>query len=143
MIPSTNDNPGEDKLREILGSNPVIAVVGLSPKPDRDSHQVAKYLLQHGYRIIPVHPKADEILGQKAYPDLASIPKKIDIVDVFRRPEYCEPIAQAAVEAGAKVLWLQSGIRNEQAASIAAHAGLTVIQDRCIKIDHHRLAKNL
>lgn len=139
MIESAPNNPAPEVLEEILASDPTIAMVGLSPKPDRDSHRVAQYLLQHGYRVIPVHPKAEEILGQKVYPSLAAIGQKIDLVDVFRKPEAVVPIAQAAVEVGAKVLWLQLGVRNDEAAAIAAAAGLTVVQDLCIKIEHHRL----
>lgn len=126
-------------LRRILQTARVIAVVGLSPKPDRPSHGVAKFLLEHGYSIVPVHPLATEILGQKCYPDLASIPGKIDIVDVFRKPSDVMPIAREAIRIGSRCLWLQLDIINRQAADEAAAAGLDVVMDRCLKIEYRRL----
>ncbi len=113
-----------------------IAVVGISPKPDRASHAVAQYLLQHGYTIIPVNPGHAEILGQPCYPDLKSIPHSVDIVDVFRRPEHTLAITQAAVEIGAQAVWLQLGIVNDGARQIAETAGLKFVMDHCIKIEH-------
>lgn len=139
MLETAINNPDEQTIKDILAAKPVIAMVGLSPKTDRDSHRVAKYLLENGYKVIPVHPQAEEILGQKAYPTLADIPEKVDLVDVFRKPEAMPPIAQAAVDKGAGVLWMQLGIRNDEAAALAAEAGLTVVQDLCMKIEHHRL----
>jgi hypothetical protein len=115
-----------------------IAVVGLSPKPDRASHDVARYLLNQGYKIIPVNPGQDEILGLKCYPNLSAIPEPVDIVDVFRHPEHCLPIAKEAVAIGAKALWLQLGIVNDDAARIASDAGLLIVMDHCIKIEHSR-----
>ncbi len=126
-------------LLEILTENKIVAVVGLSPKPDRASHRVAQYLQRMGYRIIPVNPGFDEILGEKSYARLEDIPQKVDIVDVFRKSEDTPPVAESAVRIGARVLWLQLGIANEVAASIAQTGGLTVVQDRCIKIEHERL----
>jgi predicted CoA-binding protein len=123
-------------IDEILKNAHTIAVVGLSPKPDRPSYRVAEYLKQQGYRIIPVHPTAKEILGEKVYPRLEDIPEAIDIVDVFRRPEETPPIAEAAVRVGAKVLWLQLGIVNEDAMAIARQGGLEAVQNRCLKIEH-------
>ncbi|MHB1611264.1 MAG: CoA-binding protein [Sulfobacillus sp.] len=126
-------------LLEILTENKIVAVVGLSPKPDRASHRVAQYLQRMGYRIIPVNPGFDEILGERSYARLEDIPQKVDIVDVFRKSEDTPPVAESAVRIGARVLWLQLGIANEVAASIAQTGGLTVVQDRCIKIEHERL----
>lgn len=125
-----------DEITEILKTSRTIAVVGLSPKADRASHEVAAYLQRHGYRIIPVHPQATEILGEKVYARLEDIPEAVDIVDVFRKPDDTPPVAESAVRIGAKVLWLQLGIANEVAASIALAGGLKVVQDRCIKIEH-------
>lgn len=126
-------------LRRILLACPVIAVVGLSPKPDRPSHVVAKYLLERGFDIVPVHPLATEILGRKCYPDLASIPRPVDMVDVFRKPEDVMPTADEAIRIGAKCLWLQLGVINPEAAARAADAGLDVVMDRCVKIEYERL----
>lgn len=127
------------QLRRILKENHTIAVVGLSADWFRPSYFAAKYMQEHGYRIIPVNPKYDEILGEKCYPDLKSIPEKVDIVDVFRKPQDCVPIAREAVEIGAKVLWLQIGVINDEAAGIAEAAGLDVVMDRCVKIEYARL----
>ena len=113
-----------------------IAVVGLSPNMSRPSHDVSRYMLAQGYRIIPVNPGHTEILGLKAYPALEAIPDPVDVVDVFRRPEHITPIARAAVAIGAKALWLQLGIVNDEAVAVAEAAGLWVVQDRCIKIEH-------
>lgn len=126
----------EPDIDRILSESRTIAVVGLSPKPDRASYHVAQYLQGHGYRIIPVHPQADTILGEKVYARLEDIPDPVDIVDVFRRSDDTPPVAESAVRIGAKTLWLQLGISNEVAASIAAAGGLRVVQDRCIKIEH-------
>ena len=126
-------------LRRVLQGNRVIAVVGLSPSWNRPSFFAAKYMLEHGYTVIPVNPAAPEILGQKSYPDLASIPVKVDMVDVFRKPEDALPIAREAVRIGARCLWLQLGVINPEAATLAAGAGLDVVMDRCVKIEHARL----
>lgn len=132
-------NEMDETISSILKMH-TIAVVGLSPKEDRPSIDVARYLLDHGYKIIPVNPGQDEILGHKCYPNLSAIPEPVDLVDVFRRPEHCPPIAQEAVAIGAKALWLQLGIVNDDAARIASNAGLLVVMDRCIKIEHARLS---
>ena len=116
-----------------------MAVVGLSADWFRPSYFAAKYMQEHGYRIIPVNPKYQEILGETCYPCLKDIPHPVDIVDVFRKPADTPGIAQEAVHIGAKVLWLQLGVINEDAQAIAAQAGLTVIMDRCVKIEHARL----
>ena len=126
-------------LRRILKDYRVIAVVGLSAKLHRPSYSVAKYLLEHGYRVIPVNPSYQEVLGQKCYPSLRDIPEKIDIVDCFRRSEAIMPLAEDAIAIGAKVLWMQIGVINEAAAEKARKAGLEVVMDRCIEIEYARL----
>lgn len=126
-------------LRRVLQNNRVIAVVGLSANWNRPSHFAAKYMLEHGYTIIPVNPGPAEILGQKCYPDLASIPVKVDMVDVFRKPEDVMPIADEAIRIGAGCLWLQLGVINREAADKASAAGLDVVMDRCVKIEYARL----
>jgi predicted CoA-binding protein len=127
------------ELRRILKTNHTIAVVGLSADWYRPSYFAAKYMQEHGFRIIPVNPKYDEILGEKCYPNLKAIPETVDIVDVFRKPDDCVPIAQDAVAIGAKVLWLQLGVVNEEAARVAEAGGLEVVMDRCVKIEYARL----
>jgi len=126
-------------LRNVLQNHRTLAVVGLSADWFRPSYFAAKYMQAHGYRIIPVNPKYSEILGETCYPSLKDIPHPVDIVDVFRKPADTPGIAQEAVYIGAKVLWLQLGVVNEEAQLIAAHAGLTVVMDRCVKIEHARL----
>ena len=125
-------NPNDQQLRDLLGSVRTIAMVGASSKPDRPSHGVMRILLAAGYRVIPVTPKESAVLGRKAYPSLAEIPETVDIVDVFRRAEETPAIAEQAAAIGAKVLWLQLGITNDDAARIATDAGMTVIMDLCI-----------
>jgi uncharacterized protein len=127
------------EIKKILEQSNTIAVVGLSPKENRPSHIVGRYLLDVGYTVIPVNPGHNEILGRKCYPDLAAITEHIDIVDIFRRSEDVLPIVEDAIGIGAKVIWMQQGIINHQAATRAEEAGLTVIMDRCIKIDHNDL----
>ena len=126
-------------VRDILEKSKVIAVVGLSPKPERDSHEVAKYLQDQGYRIVPVNPRADTILGEKSYPDLASIPGKVDVVDIFRRSDDVPPVVDQAIDIGAKAVWMQLGIVNEDAAAKAREAGLGVVMDRCMLVEHRNL----
>ena len=126
-------------LATILRSCRRIAVVGLSPKSVRPSHQVAVYLLSAGYEVVPVNPGQDEILGLKCYPDLESVPGAVDIVDVFRNPGDVPGVVDSAIAIGARVIWLQLGIVHAEAAWKAREAGLTVIMDRCIKIDHQNL----
>lgn len=133
-------NPDNTSLKNILDASHVIAVVGLSADPQKVSHRVAAYLKDHGYRIIPVNPSVEEVLGEKSYPDLQSIPEKVDVVEVFRRPEYLPEVADEAISIGAKVLWMQTGIRSEDAAEKARAAGLTVVQDACMMERHSRLA---
>lgn len=135
--------PLPSAVRRILRESRTIAVVGLSPNPERPSYQVARYLQEAGYRIIPVNPGQSEILNESCYPDLRSVPVKIDVVDIFRRSEEVEPIIREAIAIGAKMIWMQQGIVNETAARLAEEAGLTVIMDRCLKIELERLRGSL
>jgi predicted CoA-binding protein len=134
-----SDNTDINTLRRILQRPKTIAVVGLSANWYRPSYFAAKYLQEHGYRVVPVNPAYKEVLGEKCYPSLKDIPEQIDVVDCFRKSEDIEPIAREAIEVGAKVLWLQIGVMNEKAAVAARAAGLEVVQDRCMKIEHGRL----
>ncbi len=127
------------KLRRILKTCRTLAVVGLSANWYRPSFFAAKYLQEHGYRIIPVNPQYDRILGEKCYPSLAAIPEKVDLVDCFRRSEEIPAIADEAVAIGAKVLWMQLGVTSPEARRRAQAAGLEVVEDRCMKIEHGRL----
>ncbi len=122
----------DGQIKSILADARTIAVVGASPNPDRPSFQIASYLIDQGYEVIPVRPKVREILGRRSYASLTEIPVPVDIVDVFRKPEACPDIAREAVEIGARVLWLQEGIVSEEAARIAAGGGLQVVMDSCI-----------
>jgi predicted CoA-binding protein len=124
---------------KILKTYRKVAVVGLSPKPDRPSHQVASYLKEQGYRIIPVNTYAKEILGETCYTSLSSIPEPVDVVDIFRRPEAVLPIVEEAIKLGAKAVWMQEGVINEEAASLAKGAGLLVVMDRCMLKEHRKL----
>jgi predicted CoA-binding protein len=133
-MPLFNSSPQE--IRTILQSVRVIAVVGLSDKPDRDSYRVAAYLQRAGYRIIPVNPAVAEVLGEKSYASLRDVPEKIDVVDVFRRSDAVPPIVDDAIAVGAKVVWLQDGIVHNAAAEKARGAGLQVVQSRCMLRDH-------
>ncbi|MBC8216693.1 MAG: CoA-binding protein [Candidatus Marinimicrobia bacterium] len=125
----------QDTIKQILHFK-TIAVVGLSPKPIRPSYRVAEYMQSQGYKIIPVNPGQDEILGEKSYPTLRDIPESVDIVDVFRRPELVEPITDTAIEIGAKAIWFQDGVINDIAAKKAEDAGLLVVMDDCILRQH-------
>ena len=125
----------------ILNNYHIIAMVGLSPDPNRPSHRVANYLISHGYKVIPVNPDAQEILGTRSYSDMSSIPEPIEIVDIFRRSEEVMPIVDEAIKIGAKVVWMQEGVINEEAASKARDAGLLVVMDRCMLKEHKRLNK--
>jgi len=129
----------ESDIASLLRRSRTIAVVGLSANPARDSNRVAQYLLRQGYVVLPVNPALQEVLGQKAYPDLAAIGYPVDIVDVFRRPGFVPAIADAAVHTGARALWLQFDTVDEEAAARASAAGLDVVADRCIMVDHRRL----
>jgi len=125
-----------EAIRNILQTTKTIAVVGLSPKPHRPSHQVASYLKDAGYSIIPVNPGQDTLLGLPCYSNLQAIPGSVDMVDIFRRSEFVLPVVEDAITIKAKVIWMQSGIINEKAARLAEEAGLTVIMDRCTMVDH-------
>ncbi|MBE3551309.1 MAG: CoA-binding protein [Kyrpidia tusciae] len=132
-------NPTDQELAELLKTSKTVAVVGLSDNPDRPSYEVASYLQSQGYEIIPVNPRIDRSLGRKAHPSLREVEGPVDIVDVFRRGEEVDELVGQAVQVGAKVLWMQLGVVNEQAAKRAQEAGLTVVMDRCMKIEHRRL----
>lgn len=129
----------DHELKEILTSVKTIASVGASSNPEKPSYGVVIYLIEHGYHVIPVNPAAFEILGEKSYPDLASIPERVDVVQVFRRPEDVPPVVDAAIQIGAKVVWMQEGITNEDAAAKAEAAGLKVVMDKCMMKVHKRL----
>jgi len=126
-------------LRRILKESRVLAVVGLSAQWHRPSYFAAKYMIEHGYRVIPVNPQYREVLGQKCYASLREIPEKVDLVDVFRKTSDVLPVAKDAIAIGAKVLWQQLGVKNEEAAALARAAGLASVMDRCVKIEHGRL----
>lgn len=132
-------NPDDEQIGTLLRQARSIAVVGCSPKPDRISHQITAFLIERGYRVFPIHPQADEILGRKVYASLAEVPEPIDIVNVFRKPEATPPIAKAAVEAGAGALWLQLGIASQETWDIAHDHGMPCIMDRCIAVMIRRL----
>ena len=127
-----------DPIRSLLAAARTIAVIGCSADPGRDSHRVAAYLQRAGYRVIPVNPGFDELLGERCYRDLAAIPGEveIDIVDVFRRSEHVPPVADQAIARGARALWLQLGITHPEAERGAAEAGLQVVSNRCLKVEH-------
>lgn len=130
----------DDKtMKDILLSVKTVASVGLSSNPAKESYGIVQYLKSQGYRVIPVNPTADEILGEKSYPDLESVPEKIDVVQVFRKPEDVPPVVDSAIKAGAKVVWMQEGIVNEDAAQTAREAGLQVVMDACMRATHQRL----
>ncbi len=118
----------------------MIAVVGLSSKRWRPSYGVSEYMQRHGYRIIPVNPGESEVLGEKAYPDLDSVPEPVDIVNVFRRSEFVPEVVEAAIRKGARAIWMQEGVVHEEAARRAAEAGLVVVMDRCILKEHRKLS---
>jgi predicted CoA-binding protein len=129
----------DQMMKDILLSAKTIASVGLSSNQQKESYWIVSYLKDQGYRIIPVNPTADEILGEKAYPDLESVPEKIDVVQVFRKPDDVPPVVDSAIKVGAKAVWMQEGIVNEEAAQKARQAGLQVVMDACMRVTHRRL----
>ena len=132
-------NDHDRKMRDIFTSAKTIASVGLSSNPEKESYGVALYLKEQGYRIIPVNPTATEILGEKVYPNLSAIPEKVDVVQVFRKPEDVPPVVDEAIKIGAKVVWMQEGIVNHEAAQKAEEAGLQVVMDACMRATHKKL----
>jgi predicted CoA-binding protein len=128
-----------DIMAEILNNSRTVAIVGLSSNPERPSFIVGKYLQEHDYKIIPVNPGEKTILGETSYPDLAAVPEKVDVVDIFRRPEDILPIVRQAIQIGAKAVWMQEGIVNKAAAAEARKAGLKVVMDKCMRKQHIRL----
>jgi len=136
-------HPGADAILELLRNYKTIAVVGLSSNSMRPSHGVTEYMQGAGYRIIPVNPHETEVLGEKSYARLEDVPEKIDIVNVFRRAEEVPPVVESAIRIGAKVVWMQMGVENKEAAEKARAAGLMVIEDACILVEHRRRARDL
>jgi len=133
------ENPSDARVGQVLRSAQRIAIVGLSSKPDRPSYNIARYMLDHGYEIVPVNPNEDEVFGRPAYARLTDIPGPIDIVNVFRRKSGVPDAVLGTIAIGAPTLWLQLGVIHEDAAAAAAAAGLTVVVDRCILVEHARL----
>lgn len=129
---------GPEEITAILQQYRVVAVVGLSPQPDRPSHQVASYLKDHGYLIVPVRPGCSEILGEKCYPSLKDVPFPVEVVDIFRNVEAIPAIVDEAIATGAKVVWMQLGLAEPESAAKARTAGLQVVMDRCLKVEHAR-----
>ena len=133
-------DPGpDDSYLTILRTARTVAVVGLSPNPERPSHRVARYLQGQGYRIVPVNPTVESVLGERSYPSLAEIPEPVDVVDVFRRSEEVPPLVEEAIRIRAKAVWMQEGVVHEEAAAKARAAGLAVVMDRCMLKEHERL----
>jgi hypothetical protein len=135
--------PSADPIFDILTKYKTIAVVGLSSNPTRPSYAVTEYMQSSGYHIIPVNPNETDVLGEPSYADLEEVPQKIEIVNIFRRAEDIPPVVEAAIRVGAKVVWMQQGIANEPAAERARAAGITVVMDACIFIEHKRRRQNL
>ena len=138
-MPADFQNPSDPEIRALLEHARTIAVVGLSPRPARDSHAIARFLIEKGYRVFGVRPGCEEILGRPCYPKLSDVLEKIDLVDVFRRSEFVPGHVEEAIAAGAKALWLQLGVVHEAAALRAREQGLTVVMNRCIAVEYGRL----
>jgi uncharacterized protein len=134
-------NQSGDEIKKILENNKVVAIVGLSDNREKDSYKVGEYLKNHGYTVIPVNPAKQEILGEKAYPDLKSVPGQVDIVDIFRNTDAIPGIVDEAIGIKAKVVWMQLGLSHEVSAEKAKAAGLQVVQSKCMKIEHAKLTK--
>lgn len=128
-----------EEIQNILENYKTVAIVGLSAKPHRASYDIANYLIRNGYKVIPVNPNYDEILGEKVYKSLSEIPDEVELVNIFRRSEDVEPVVREAIEIKAKAVWMQLGIYNDKAAELAKKAGLKVVMDSCIKIEHSML----
>ena len=143
VLLSDGAKTGSDAILEILKKYKTIAVVGLSSNPMRPSYGVTEYMQGAGYRIIPVNPNETEVLGEKSYARLEDVPEKIDIVNVFRRAEEVPPVVESAIRIGAKVVWMQMGVESEEAARKARDAGLTVIEDACILVEHRKRKQSL
>jgi len=135
------ENADDEEIRDILGRFRSVAVVGISGSEEKPSHQVARYLKEHGYIVYPVNPRYTSILGGHCYPSLLEIPDPVEIVDIFRRPSAVPDIVEDAISCGARVIWMQQGIVNNEAAQRARDAGLRVVMDRCMMVEHRRLAK--
>jgi len=133
------EHPPDDVIREVLAHPRRIAVVGCSPDSRRDSYRVARLLIERGHDVVPVNPHAEEILGRRCYPSLRDVPGSVEMVDVFRRSEHVAQIVDQAIEKGAKIVWTQLGVGDDQAGERARHAGLTVVMDRCPAIEYRRL----
>lgn len=131
----------DSEIRDLLANSRTIAVVGLSDNPERDSHRVALYLQRQGYSVIPVNPALSSVLGVRAYTDLDSVNTPVDIVNIFRRPEYVPEIVEAAIRIGTRAVWMQLGVSNKSAIQRASDNGLQVVADRCIMVEHHRLVR--
>ena len=145
-IPGGTETGGrgdDDLITKILRGSNTIAVVGLSSNPMRPSHGVSEYLQSAGYRIIPVNPNEVEVLGEKSYARLEDVPEKIDIVDIFRRAEFVPQVVESAIRVGAKVVWMQQGVENETAAEQARAAGLAVVEDACMLVEHRKRKQSL
>jgi len=139
ILPEGSDlAAGRDQIAEILNRYKTIAVVGLSSNPMRPSYEVSEYMQRAGYRIIPVNPNETEVLGEKSYARLEDVPEKLDVVNIFRRAEEVPPVVESAIRIGAPVVWMQLGVENEAAAERARAAGLTVVEDACILIEHRK-----
>ncbi len=137
--PMPDSNPVTEDIKELLKNARTIAVVGLSDNPEKDSYRIAQYLIEKGYNVIPVNPGKKEILGRTCYPNLSSIPEKIDVVDIFRPVESIPPIVDEAIQVGAKAVWMQLGLAHPEAAEKARNAGIEVIQSKCIKVEHSKI----
>jgi len=134
-MPSRGQGSDADAIARMLGAGR-IAIVGLSDDPSRPSYQIASYLMSEGYEVVPVNPTHATVLGLKSYPTLKDVPGEVDVVNVFRRPEFCADITRDAIAKGAKGVWLQSGVRNDEAKRLAQSAGIDYVQDRCIMVEH-------
>jgi len=137
--PTSFQNPSDDVIVEILSQPRRVAVVGCSPDPTRDSHRIARLLLEKGHTVVPVNPKVDTVLGLPCYASLTSIPDKVGMVDIFRRSSEVAPIVDEAIAIGARIVWMQLGVIDEEAGQRARNAGLTVVMDRCPAIEYRRL----